>query len=58
MGNVEKAVRAFFSKHLPGMTINAIEYQPFDDGSIEMKVIFSFPSFTALKNKVLGIETD
>lgn len=58
MGNVEKAVRAFFSKNIPGMTINAIEYRPFDDGSIEMKVIFSFSSFTALKNKVLGIEPE
>lgn len=58
MGNVEKAVRAFFNKHLPDVAIRAIEYRPFDDGRIEMKVIFSFSSFTALKNKVLGIEPD
>lgn len=58
MGNVEKAVRAFFSRHLPDMTINGIEYRPFDDGHVEMKVIFSFPSFPALKNKILGVEPD
>jgi hypothetical protein len=58
VNKVEKEVAAWLNRTLPDVRVGKIDHREYDNGRVELRVIFSFPSWGALKEKVLGIESD